>query len=126
MKKILNRAAALVSAVILMLTVQIPAAAQAKDINTALSQGKSLLRGASDNIIDIIAEAQCADGYLYELFTAPSEKKIGWGAGDKPYSFVLHSHELYNMGHMYEGAVAYYRATGKRKWLDVAEKMHST
>lgn len=75
-----------------------------------------------DEIIDVIAEAQCADGYLYELFTAPSEKKIGWGAGDKPYSFVVHSHELYNMGHMYEGAVAYYRATGKRKWLDVAEK----
>ena len=75
-----------------------------------------------DEIIDIIADAQCEDGYLYELFTAPSEKKIGWGAGDKPYSFVVHSHELYNMGHMYEGAVAYYRATGKRKWLDVAEK----
>ena len=75
-----------------------------------------------DEIIDVIAEAQCADGYLYELFTAPSEKKIGWGAGEKPYSFVVHSHELYNMGHMYEGAVAYYRATGKRKWLDVAEK----
>ena len=75
-----------------------------------------------DKIIDIIADAQCPDGYLYELFTVPPKKKIGWGAGDKPYSFVDHSHELYNMGHMYEGAVAYYRATGKRKWLDVAEK----
>jgi len=75
-----------------------------------------------DEIIDIIAAAQCPDGYLYELFTVPSKGKIGWGAGDKPYSFVVHSHELYNMGHMYEGAVAYYRATGKRKWLDVAEK----
>ena len=75
-----------------------------------------------DEIIDIIADAQCEDGYLYELFTAPSQSAIGWGAGDKPYSFVVHSHELYNMGHMYEGAVAYYRATGKRKWLDVAEK----
>lgn len=76
-----------------------------------------------DEIIDIIAAAQCPDGYLYELFSvAPSMRKLGWGAGDKPYSFVVHSHELYNMGHMYEGAVAYYRATGKRKWLDVAEK----
>lgn len=75
-----------------------------------------------DEIIDVISEAQCPDGYLYELFTVPSKKSIGWGAGDKPYSFVVHSHELYNMGHMYEGAVAYYRATGKRKWLDVAEK----
>lgn len=75
-----------------------------------------------DEIIEIIAEAQCPDGYLYEWFTAPFKKKNGWGAGDKPYSFVVHSHELYNMGHMYEAAVAYYRATGKRKWLDVAEK----
>ena len=76
-----------------------------------------------DEIIDIIADAQCPDGYLYELFTvSPAMRKLGWGAGDKPYSFVIHSHELYNMGHMYEGAVAYYRATGKRKWLDVAEK----
>lgn len=75
-----------------------------------------------DEIIEIIAEAQCPDGYLYEWFTAPFKKKNGWGAGDKPYTFVVHSHELYNMGHMYEAAVAYYRATGKRKWLDVAEK----
>jgi len=75
-----------------------------------------------DEIIDVISDAQCSDGYLYELFTVPTRRKIGWGAGDKPYSFVVHSHELYNMGHMYEGAVAYYRATGKRKWLDVAEK----
>ena len=75
-----------------------------------------------DEIIDIIADAQCLDGYLYEWFTAPFKNKNGWGAGDKPYSFVVHSHELYNMGHMYEAAIAYYRATGKRKWLDVAEK----
>lgn len=75
-----------------------------------------------DEIIDIIADAQCPDGYLYEWFTAPFKEKNGWGAGDKPYSFVVHSHELYNMGHMYEAAVAYYRATGKRKWLNVAEK----
>ena len=76
-----------------------------------------------DEIIDVIAEAQCPDGYLYEIFAVdPSMREDKWGYGDKPYSFVVHSHELYNMGHMYEGAVAYYRATGKRKWLDVAEK----
>src|SRR5260370_10521012 len=27
-------------------------------------------------------------------------------------------HELYNMGHMLQGAIAYYRATGDRKMLD--------
>ena len=42
--------------------------------------------------------------------------------GDKPYSYVLHSHELYNMGHMYEAAIAYYRSTGKDTWLKIAEK----
>lgn len=42
--------------------------------------------------------------------------------GVRPYSWVVHSHELYNMGHMYEGAVAYYQATGKDKWLRIAEK----
>ena len=30
------------------------------------------------------------------------------------------SHELYNLGHMVEGAVAYWQATGKRKFLDIA------
>ncbi|MBE6276306.1 MAG: hypothetical protein E7096_08220 [Bacteroides sp.] len=82
-----------------------------------------VLEKQMDEIIDIIADAQCEDGYLYELFSVdPSMRDLKWGAGDKPYSFVVHSHELYNMGHMYEGAIAYYRATGKRKWLDVAEK----
>ena len=82
------------------------------------------LEAQMDQIIDIIAASQCEDGYLYELFSVPKDMHHhhGWGAGDGRYTFVVHSHELYNMGHMYEGAVAYYRATGKRKWLDVAEK----
>lgn len=78
-----------------------------------------------DKIIDVIAEAQCEDGYLYEYHIfddASRERNRSWGPGMSRYSFVVHSHELYNMGHMYEGAVAYYHATGKRKWLDVAEK----
>lgn len=81
------------------------------------------LERTMDEIIDVIADAQMPDGYLYELFSVPEDmREMGWGAGDSPYSFVVHSHELYNAGHMYEGAVAYWRATGKRKWLDVAEK----
>ena len=34
----------------------------------------------------------------------------------------INSHELYNSGHLYEAAVAHYRATGKRTLLDVAIK----
>ena len=30
------------------------------------------------------------------------------------------NHELYNVGHLYEAAVAHYQATGKRALLDVA------
>ena len=76
-----------------------------------------------DEIIDVIAAAQAPDGYLYEHHILPKHlRNPGNNAGERPYSYVDHSHELYNMGHMYEGAVAYYRATGKRKWLDVAEK----
>ncbi len=76
-----------------------------------------------DEIIDVIASAQAPDGYLYEHHIMPVHLRNPRNrAGERPYSYVDHSHELYNMGHMYEGAVAYYRATGKRKWLDVAEK----
>lgn len=76
-----------------------------------------------DEIIDVIAAAQAPDGYLYEHHILPKHLRNPHNyAGDTPYSYVVHSHELYNMGHMYEAAIAYYRATGKRKWLDVAEK----
>ncbi|MCL3780167.1 hypothetical protein EMN47_07155 [Prolixibacteraceae bacterium JC049] len=80
-----------------------------------------------DDIINIIGKAQQKDGYLYVAHIADVAKKYRafWGPsgmGDKPYSWVVHSHELYNMGHMYEGAIAYFQATGKRKWLDIAEK----
>jgi len=79
-----------------------------------------------DNIIDFIAGAQQTDGYHYEShITGVSKNASHWGGagmGDKPYSWVVHSHELYNMGHQYEAAIAYYQATGKDKWLKVAEK----
>lgn len=86
----------------------------------------ALLESKMDSIIDIIASAQTNDGYIYDAhITGVSAKHAHWGGGgmgNKPYSWVLHSHELYNMGHMYEAAVAYYNATGKTKWLQVAEK----
>lgn len=79
-----------------------------------------------DGIIEVIGNAQQEDGYLYEAhITGVSKDHDHWGGGgmgDKPYSYVLHSHELYNMGHMYEAAIAYYRLTGKDTWLKIAEK----
>ena len=64
-----------------------------------------------DGIIDIIAAAQQDDGYLYVAhITGVSRDHTHWGGdgmGDRPYSHLVHSHELYNMGHMYEAANAY-------------------
>jgi len=80
----------------------------------------AVLEKQMDDIIDIIADAQMEDGYLYvsHACNVANTREMG----KTPYSWVVHSHELYNMGHLYEGAIAYYRATGKKKWLDVAEK----
>ena len=84
------------------------------------------LEAKMDQIIDYIAGAQQDDGYHYESHITGVSKNASRGGdggmGDKPYSWVVHSHELYNMGHMYEAAIAYYQATGKDKWLKVAEK----
>ena len=73
-----------------------------------------------DRIIDIIARAQQKDGYLYVSHITGNIRENEMGK--TPYSYVLHSHELYNVGHLYEAAVAYAQATGKEKLLKVAEK----
>lgn len=81
------------------------------------------LENKMDEIIDVIADAQCEDGYLYEFLTVePNMAYLTKTSGYERYTAVEHSHELYNMGHMYEAAIAYYKATGKRKFLDIAEK----
>lgn len=80
-----------------------------------------ILEAEMDRIIDIISEAQQEDGYNYESHITGVATHDVNGMGETPYSYVVHSHELYNMGHMYEAAIAYYQATGKDKWLRVAE-----
>lgn len=81
----------------------------------------TILEQYMDDLIDKIAAAQEDDGYLYTTRTInPGEPAPN--AGKKRWSYLNQSHELYNAGHMYEAAVAYYRATGKRKFLDVAVK----
>ncbi len=72
-----------------------------------------------DGIITRIAAAQEPDGYLYTARTIDPEHPHET-AGPERWSSLTMSHELYNLGHMYEGAVAYYQATGKRAFLDIA------
>src|SRR5436305_3094202 len=68
-----------------------------------------------DGLIAKIAAAQRPDGYLYTFHT------IKDGARDR-YTNLKDGHELYCGGHMIEAAVAHYRATGKKNFLDVATK----
>ena len=74
-----------------------------------------------DELIVKIAAAQEDDGYLYTCRTNDSKKLINW-YGKERWVNLPRSHELYNMGHLYEAAVAHYEATGKRSLLDVAIK----
>jgi len=78
------------------------------------------LEAYCDSVINVIASAQEPDGYLYTARTQNPADPHHW-AGDRRWVKEEDlSHELYNLGHMVEGAVAYWQATGKRKFLDIA------
>ena len=80
------------------------------------------LRAYVDSVIDIIATAQEPDGYLYTARTQNPADPHHW-AGDRRWVKEEDlSHELYNLGHMVEGAVAHWQATGSTKFLDIARR----
>ena len=75
-----------------------------------------------DGLIAKIAAAQEPDGYLYTTRTIDPASPHRWAGSTR---WVLErddSHELYNLGHLFEAAVAHHLATGKRSLLDVATK----
>ena len=78
------------------------------------------LDAALDGVIAKIAAAQEDDGYLYTIRSIEGEAISQPAAGPARWSHLAHSHELYNVGHLYEAAVAHHQATGKRTLLDVA------
>ena len=62
-------------------------------------------------IVDDFEKAQLPDGYLNS-----------WYIGREPenrWTNLRDNHELYNAGHLLEGAIAYYETTGRRRWLDI-------
>ncbi len=65
-------------------------------------------------IVDDFEAAQEPDGYLncWYLEREP----------DNRWSNLRDNHELYNAGHMLEGAIAYFETTGRRRWLDIMER----
>jgi uncharacterized protein len=85
-------------------------------------QPDAKLESYIDGLIEKIAAAQEKDGYLYPARTIDPEKPHRWAGASRWELEKVDSHELYNFGHLYEAAVAYYQATGKRILLDVALK----
>lgn len=79
------------------------------------------LRSYVDSLVTLIAAAQEDDGYLYTTRTI-DPVNMAPGAGRERWIDERVSHELYNVGHMYEAAVAHYLATGSSEFLNVALK----
>lgn len=72
------------------------------------------LERQADEAIDIVCAAQQDDGYLDTYYIINGKDKI--------FSNLRDHHELYCFGHLAEGAVAYYQATGKDKLLNAARR----
>src|SRR5580693_6884878 len=84
------------------------------------SQPDPQLDAFLDQLIAGIGAAQEKDGYLYTTRTIDPLHPHPWAG---PQRWMLDrelSHELYNLGHLYEAAMAHYQATGKRTLLDIA------
>lgn len=72
-----------------------------------------------DSVLTIVSAAQEPDGYLYTARTRNPKAPHKWSGAER-WIQIEDSHELYDLGHMIEGAIAHYRATGKRNFLDIA------
>jgi hypothetical protein len=72
------------------------------------------LEALLDEVIDMIAKAQQPDGYLNTHFTVVQP--------NMRFANLRDWHELYCAGHLMEAAVAYFHATGKKKFLDVVRR----
>ncbi len=72
------------------------------------------LEKLADGAIDIVCAAQQEDGYLDTYYIINGKDKI--------FSNLRDHHELYCFGHLTEGAIAYYEATGKDKLLQAAKR----
>lgn len=68
-----------------------------------------------DQVTEILEKAQMPDGYLDTYFMIKEP--------DGKWSNLREGHELYVAGHMIEAAIAYYENTGKRKLVEIVERM---
>ncbi|MCM1027610.1 MAG: glycoside hydrolase family 127 protein [Roseburia sp.] len=72
------------------------------------------LEKTADEAIDIVCAAQAENGYLDTYYIINGMDRI--------FTNLRDHHELYCFGHLAEGAIAYYQATGKDKLLKAAER----
>ena len=72
------------------------------------------LEAIADEAIDTVCAAQTPDGYLDTYYII--------NGMDASLTNLRDNHELYCFGHLVEGAVAYYQATGKDKLLRAAAR----
>jgi uncharacterized protein len=82
----------------------------------------SKLEAYVDSLIVIIGKAQEPDGYLYTARTINPNEPHAWAGKERWEKERELSHELYNAGHLYEAAAAYYLATKKTNLLNIALK----
>lgn len=81
----------------------------------ALQSGdRPALRVLADKVIAEVVAVQEPSGYLNTYFVKEREKDRMTPSAQRS------DHELYNLGHMIQGAIAYYRATGDRTLLDAS------
>ena len=73
-----------------------------------------LIEAQIDAITEDLEKAQLPDGYL-NCWYIERELENRW-------TNLRDNHELYNAGHLLEGAIAYFQATGKRRLLDIMER----
>ncbi len=80
------------------------------------------LQAYINDLIQKIVAAQEPDGYLYTTRSIDPEHPHPWAGKERWVNEEILSHELYNLGHLYEAAVANYQATGDRTLLNVSLK----
>jgi len=82
---------------------------------TLATEPDAALAARVEEIVRLIAAAQQPDGYLNTYYTLVEP--------DKKWTDLPVKHELYCAGHLFEAAVAHYRATGTTTFLDVARRL---
>ncbi|MGW0198620.1 glycoside hydrolase family 127 protein [Nonomuraea sp. NPDC003201] len=80
-----------------------------------LGDGDTSAREFFDEVVGLLERIQAGDGYLNSFFQSPSSEK-------KPWEDLAWGHELYNLGHLIQAAVAANRRMGDDRLLRVATR----